>query len=179
MAEPYIGEIRMFSGPFAPRNWHFCDGTLLDIHQYTALFSLLQTTYGGDGGTKFALPDLRGRLPVGTGRGPGLTHERRLGEQGGHEEQTLEVKHLPPHTHGVKAIWAHAEDPMHDNFFAATPMIQYQSIYIYGERQNLTTLASGTVKERSWGDPEPVNNMQPSLAINYIICVDGIYPPRS
>ena len=100
MAEPFIAEIRLFAGNFAPRGWAFCDGQLLSISQNTALFSLVGTTYGGDGRTTFALPDLRGRVPVGVRQGSGLS-SRNLGERGGAETASLGVDHLPPHSHPV------------------------------------------------------------------------------
>jgi microcystin-dependent protein len=98
MSEPYVGEIRMFAGNFAPRGWAFCDGQLLAVAQNDALFSLLGTIYGGDGRTTFGLPDLRGRVPIHAGSGPGLS-PRRLGEKGGQEDVTLSLNELPQHDH--------------------------------------------------------------------------------
>ena len=98
MSEPYVGEIRMFAGNFAPRGWAFCDGQLLAVSQNDALFSLFGTIYGGDGRTTFGLPDLRGRIPLHQGHGPGLS-ERRLGSKGGGENETLTINQMPSHTH--------------------------------------------------------------------------------
>ena len=106
MSEPFIAEIRIFAGNFAPRNWAFCDGQLLPIAQNTALFSLIGTTYGGDGRTTTALPNLKGRVPMHPGRGPGLT-ERRLGQRGGTETITLAQSQMPNHTH---TLYASGED---------------------------------------------------------------------
>ena len=101
--EPFIGQIMMFGGNFAPRNWAFCDGQILAINSHTALFSILGTTYGGDGRTSFALPDLRGRAPIGEGQGPGLSNYH-LGFMGGVENVTLNVNQIPPHAHDVRAL---------------------------------------------------------------------------
>ena len=102
MSEPFVGEIRMFAGNFAPRGWAFCDGQLLAVSQNDALFSLLGTIYGGDGRTTFGLPDLRGRIPIHAGTGPGLS-PRRLGAKGGAENVTLTVNQMPSHNHGLRA----------------------------------------------------------------------------
>ena len=103
MAEPFVGEIRMFAGNFAPRGFAFCDGQLLAISQNDALFALLGTTYGGDGRTTFALPDLRGRVPVHAGSGPGLTR-RTLGQRAGSEQETLTLSQIPAHNHNMRAL---------------------------------------------------------------------------
>ena len=102
MSEPFVGEIRMFAGNFAPRGWAFCDGQLLAVSQNDALFSLLGTIYGGDGRTTFGLPDMRGRIPIHAGHGPGLS-ERRLGAKGGAEQVTLTVNQMPSHGHPARA----------------------------------------------------------------------------
>ena len=110
MADPLLGEIKIFAGNFAPRGWALCDGQLLSISQNSALFSLLGTIYGGDGRTSFGLPDLRGRLPIHQGQGAGLS-ARQLGQSGGEEQTTLTVGHLPSHNHGA---WTHAFDGLND-----------------------------------------------------------------
>jgi microcystin-dependent protein len=105
MSEPFVGEIRMFAGNFAPRGWSFCNGQLMAISQNSALFSLIGTIYGGDGRTTFALPDLRGRVPLHAGEAPGLSHYA-LGQRGGAEQVALSVEHLPNHNHALMATSA-------------------------------------------------------------------------
>jgi microcystin-dependent protein len=173
-AEPYVGEIMMFAGNFAPQGWAFCDGQLLSIAQNTALFSLLGTYYGGDGQTTFALPDLRGRLPMhtGSGPGPGLS-PRSLGESGGTESVTLSSTQMPAHSHPLQVDNANgttaspvgtllARDP------SGTPA--------YGVNATGTLSAQAIA---SAGGSQPHQNMPPFLAINYCISLYGIYPPRS
>src|SRR3954451_13550324 len=111
MSEPYIGEIRLFAGNFAPLNWSFCDGSLRAIAQYDALFNLIGTTYGGDGQETFALPDLRGRIPIHVGQGPGISQNYQLGEQAGVETVTITAQTTPIHTHTLVGSTANATDP--------------------------------------------------------------------
>jgi microcystin-dependent protein len=173
-SEPYIGEIMMFAGNFPPNGWAFCDGQLLSIFQNQALFSLLGTYYGGDGQTTFALPDLRGRLPMhtGSGPGPGLS-PRSLGESGGVETVTLAATQMPAHTHSLQIDNANgttsspvgallARDP------AGTPA--------YGVNANGALSAQAVA---SAGGSQAHQNMPPFLAINYCIALQGIYPPQS
>jgi microcystin-dependent protein len=171
--DAYLGEIRLFSGPFAPRNWAFCDGQLMAINAYTALFAILGTTYGGDGRTNFALPDLRGALPVGAGSGPGLT-TRDPGERGGANEVSLAVNALPPHTHAAAASGAvgSADAPIGNVW--ATPGGSR------GERMYGTDAPSamGAQALASTGGGFPHNNQQPYLAVSFIICIQGIFPAR-
>lgn len=171
MSEPFVGEIRMFAGNFAPRGWAFCDGQLLAVSQNDALFSLLGTIYGGDGRTTFALPDLRGRIPIHAGTGPGLS-PRRLGAKFGTEEETLTVNQIPSHDHSLRA----SSDP------ATLP-----------NPQN-TVLGTGNVIEMFSGDPPDEDmatqaitnvggsqshiNLMPFLCVNFIIALFGIYPSR-
>jgi microcystin-dependent protein len=172
MSEPFIAEIRIFAGDFAPRNWAFCDGQLLPIAQNTALFSLIGTTYGGDGRTTTALPDLQGRAPMHPGRGPGLT-DRRLGESGGSETATLTMQSLPNHIHGLSAsgLPGNASGAA-GNVFARTvganPYVPWNDL--------LTFMAPEMLSETGGGQPH--NNMQPFLAINFIIALQGLYPTR-
>jgi len=174
--EPYLGEIRMFAGNFAPRGWALCDGQFLSISSNSALFSLLGTTYGGDGRTTFALPDLRGRAPIHAGQGPGLSN-RRLGGKGGAETAVLSASQMPIHSHTVqiKADSTVATSDKPQNAFparnaAATPQ--------YGENPN-STLNSAAVSVGNAGSGQAHLNMQPYITINYIIALQGIYPSRN
>lgn len=165
MSNPYVGEIRMFAGNFAPAGWMFCEGQLLSIAQYDTLFNLIGTTYGGDGVTTFALPDLRGRVPIHQGSG------FVMGQNGGVENVTLTRNELPTHTHVLQATSTAAQVP---NIANAVP-------------------ATGTISELFWGDPpdslaasqaisttgggSPHSNLQPYLCVSFIISLFGIYPP--
>lgn len=170
--EPYIGEILMFSGNFAPRGWAFCNGQLISIQQNPALFSILGNTYGGDGRTTFALPDLRGRFPMQQGRGAGLS-SRLLGQAGGSETTKLSIMNLPNHTHTVYASSKRADtDKPGPSAMLATPN---HDIYNNGNRAgDKIDLGSSTPETQ-----QPVNNMPPYIAINFIIALRGYYPPRS
>lgn len=169
MATPFIAEIVMFGGNFAPRSWAFCQGQILSIAQNTALFSLLGTTYGGNGQTTFALPDLRGRVPIQPGQGPGLT-PRVLGEQGGQENVTLLTTQIPAHTHSLGATTAAAGDTI------PTGNILSEGSFYHAPPAN-TTLSPTAIGPT--GGSQPHNNMQPFLAINFIIATQGIFPSRN
>ena len=170
--EGFIGEIRMFAGNFAPRSWAFCEGQLLPISQNTALFSILGTIYGGDGRTTFALPDLRGRGPISQGTGPGLPtyHE---GQRGGTLTQTLTLAQMPAHTHAtaVQVNTGAAGESNPQNQFLG-------SANVYAESATAGA-ALGGVSERNVGNNQAFDNMQPYLAVNYIIALYGTYPSRS
>jgi microcystin-dependent protein len=172
MAEGFIGEIRMFAGNFAPRSWAFCNGQLQSIAENSALFSILGTTYGGDGRTTFGLPDLRGRAPISPGNGPGLP-SYRLGEQGGTPTSTLNVTNIPPHTHatsvGVNTGEAGESNPQNQFLGAAN---------VYAESATAGASLGGVAVGNSGGG-QSFNNMQPYTAINYIIALFGTYPSRS
>lgn len=172
MSEPFIAEIRIFAGNFEPRGWAFCNGQLLPVSQNTALFSLLGTTYGGDGHTTMQLPDLRGRAAMHPGRGPGLT-SKRLGQRGGVEEVILNEAQIPSHNHTFKSSNSEgtSTDPA-GNVFATMPDSTpvYTSSPTDGEL-HLTTL--GNV-----GDEQSHDNMQPYLVLNFIISLNGLYPSR-
>lgn len=170
MTEPFIGEIMLFGGNFPPLNWAFCDGQILSIQQHTALFALLGTTYGGNGTTNFALPDLRGRAPVHQGQGPGLS-ARTIGEQGGAEAVTLIGNQLPTHSHQARAApvdgdrdspagayWA----PWSDTPYAAEPV----------NRVPMHPAAVNPVV----GAGQPHENRSPFLALNFVIALAGIFP---
>ncbi len=174
--EAYIGEIRMFAGNFAPRGWALCDGQLLPIHQNQALFSIVGTMYGGDGRTTFALPDLRGRVVVHPGQGPGLTR-RQIGEKGGSETNTLTIAQIPAHSHTASATnpvfndEANTDDPTGKH-----PAVSGENMYSDKATGN-GALPEVTIGNTGGG--QAVNNMQPFLGINYIICLQGIFPSRN
>jgi len=172
MSEPFVGEIRMFAGNFAPRGWAFCDGQLLAVSQNDALFSLLGTIYGGDGRTTFGLPDMRGRLPIHAGHGPGLS-ERRLGAKGGAEKVTLTVNQLPSHGHGffVRNATAIEGNPQ-DNLLGELAGGQL----IYTEDTQDANLSSEAVTHV--GGSRSHTNLMPFLCIHFIIALVGIYPSR-
>lgn len=197
--EGTIGEIRGFGGNFAPRAWAFCDGQLLSIAQNTALFSILGTTYGGDGRTTFALPDLRGRAPISAGTGPGLT-TRKLGSRSGTETVTLNVLSMPSHTHfattttsgtssadlKISSEGGTSGSPIEGGslgveaassaFFYnsdAAPTVKLAS----GSISNIQTATSVTIGPT--GGSQYHNNMQPYLTIHWVICLQGVFPSRS
>ena len=177
MSEPFIAEIRIFAGNFAPRGWAFCDGQLLPIAQNTALFSLIGTTYGGDGRTTTALPNLQGRAPMHPGRGPGLT-SRRLGQRGGVEVVTLTEAQMPVHQHSVTASGRPAdENDAQGLFFGTTPGNNLYVPASSNQPPTPTSLADQALA--SAGGSQSHNNLQPFLAINFIIALVGLYPSRS
>jgi microcystin-dependent protein len=169
VSEPFIGEIRLFAGNFAPRGWAFCDGRRLPIAQNVALFSLLGTMYGGDGRVDFALPNLGGRFPIGAGAGPGLA-ERVQGEMGGQETVTLLQANLPPHNHTLPATTADATEnaPGPGRHPARTRE------ETFAEGAPVATAVTTTPA----GAGEPVANMPPALVVSFIIALQGIYPSR-
>ncbi len=169
MSEPFIAEIRIFAGNFAPRSWAFCDGQLLPISQNTALFSLIGTTYGGDGRTTFALPDLRSRAPIHKGNGGGSTYS--LGQKGGEETHTLAAGEMPSHTHVIQgsADTATQSDP--------TGNVLAQSTQLYRQSTNLVDMISGTMTNQGGGQAH--DNMQPYLAVNFCIALQGLFPSRN
>ena len=170
-AEPFVGEIRMFAGNYAPRDWAFCNGQILPIAEYVTLYSLLGTTYGGDGVNTFGLPDLRGRVPLHAGTGPGLT-PRYLGQRGGQERVTLTVSQIPAHTHQAQAS---SEAPDTTSPEDAVPAEKVRTnLYSSGQAD----VNMGTTAIANTGGNQAHDNMQPFLAIHYIICFNGIYPPR-
>ena len=173
MSEPFIAEIRIFAGNFAPRNWAFCDGQTLPIAQNTALFSLIGTTYGGDGRTTTALPNLQGRAPMHPGRGLGLT-ARRLGERGGTGTERITEAQMPNHTHTQRASdrRARGETPSSDSTFGDAG----ETTYAMGTSavDNMSQQAISDV-----GGSQAHNNIQPFLTMNFIIALQGLYPSRS
>ncbi len=172
MSEPFIAEIRIFAGNFAPRSWAFCNGQLLPVSQNTALFSLIGTTYGGDGRSTTALPNLKGRASMHPGRGPGLT-SRRLGQRGGVEMVSLTEAQMPNHTHTQMAVERRArnETPANNTALAEAGETTYKT--------STTTVNMASQALENTGGSQPHNNMQPFIAINYIIALQGLYPSRS
>lgn len=175
--DSYIAMIMMFAGNFAPRGWMFCHGQILSIAQNTALFSLLGTTYGGNGQTTFALPDLAGRVPVGTGQGPGLSYVS-LGDRGGVDTMALTQAHLPTHSHVV-----HARLPVSaSNARVSSPVTNVLAVSadeIYAPASAATDTMEVTAEVGPAGGGLPFSLMQPYLGMNFVICVEGIYPSRN
>jgi microcystin-dependent protein len=171
--ETFLGEIRMFAGNFAPTGWAFCQGQLLPIAQNQALFSLLGTTYGGDGRTSFALPDLRGRVPVGFGQGPGLSN-REIGEKFGSELVTLNINQMPSHNHTVNAVTSEGNQNLPTNSLPANTKTLDKE---YSDANANTTMKATMVNPT--GGSQPFGVSQPSLGVNFIIALQGIYPSRN
>lgn len=171
MSEPFIGEIRMFGGNFAPRSWAKCDGQLLSVSQNDALFSLLGTIYGGDGRTTFGLPDMRGRLPTQQGSGPGLT-TRNLGSKFGSETVALTTNQLPSHTHTLRATTDAADTNVPSGSTLATgPVSLYTSA-------STTPVAMASSSAGNTGSSIAHSNIMPFQVVTFIICLIGLYPSR-
>lgn len=172
MSEPFVGEIRMFAGNFAPRGWAFCDGQLLAVSQNDALFSLFGTTYGGDGRTTFGLPDLRGRVPLHAGSGPELS-PRRLGSKSGEERVTVTVNQLPSHNHGPLGCTNDLGNvrPAVGNVLALTTAED-----LYGPGASPANMSAAAVS--SVGGSREHTNLMPFLCIHFIVALIGIYPSR-
>lgn len=175
MSEPFIAEIRIFAGNFAPRGWAFCDGQLLPIANNTALFSLIGTTYGGDGRTTTALPDLRGRATMHPGRGPGLT-SRRLGQRTGSPLAGLTEAQMPAHSHAVLSAAAQADSKIPGPTKAVAKTRNIDRIYQTGTAADLVEFSVSAVG--SGGGSQAHDNVQPFLALNFIIALQGLYPSR-
>lgn len=173
MSEPFLGEIRMFAGTFAPRGWAFCDGQLLAVSSNDALFSLFGTIYGGDGRTTFGLPDLRGRVPIHQGSGPGLS-PRNIGAKAGAERVTVTVAQVPVHSHDhvVSGAAGTGASPGGE-FLAASPGVR-----VYRPAPPNTTLGAGAVGNDS-GGAQSHNNIQPFQVVNFIVALVGVYPSRT
>lgn len=170
---PYLGEIRMFAGTFAPVGWALCDGRTLPIAENDALFALIGTTYGGDGDTTFNLPDLRGRAPVHAGQGPGLSQSYQIGEQFGVEEVTLTTQQIPAHGHALQARAAGGtSDTPAGNVLASPPTA---SLYVRSTPDvTLSPAAVGPI-----GGSQPHDNRMPYLTINFIISLLGEFPSQA
>ena len=170
MSDPFVGEIRMFAGNFAPRGYAMCDGQLLAVSQNDALFSLFGTIYGGDGRTTFGLPDLRGSIPIHVGSGPGLS-PRQIGSKGGSETETLSVANLPSHEHSQQAT---SQDANTDDPSGALPAKAAGATYTSPDGNEVDMQASALTGE---GQPHP--NVQPFLCVLFIVALVGIYPSRN
>jgi microcystin-dependent protein len=173
MANPFLAEIRIFPFNFAPRGWAFCDGQLMPLSQNTALFSLLGTTYGGDGKSNFALPNMQGNAPMHPGQGPGLSlHD--LGETGGSDTVTLLESEMTQHSHGLTASNQEGTDqsPINEMFAGGVG-----GINLYAAPASIIQLPDVTVAPA--GGDQPHNNMMPYLTLNFCIALQGVYPPRT
>lgn len=170
MADPFVAEIRMFPFNFAPRGWATCDGQVLPISQNTALFSLLGTTYGGNGVSTFALPNLQGCVPLGTGQGPGMT-DRVLGEMSGSAAVTLLESEIPLHTHTVQGSAQSATSNEPAGMLPAATLAA-----AYGSSAPVVEMAPQAIAPTGGGLPH--NNMQPFLTLQFCIALQGVYPPR-
>ena len=172
MSQPYVGEIRMFGGNFAPAGWLFCDGSLQAISENDTLFQLIGTTYGGDGQSTFALPDLRSRVPVHQGTGPGLS-TRIIGELAGTETVTLNNQQIPQHTHAV----AVSSSTGSTGVPSSTVTLGVADIDMYIIESPSVNMNASTIGNA--GGSQPHNNIQPILAVNFIISLYGIFPSPS
>ena len=174
MSEPFLAEITMFAGNFAPRGWAYCDGQLLPINNYQALYSLLGTTYGGDGRTTFGLPDLRGRAGMHWGDGAGLS-SRSLGEKVGQENVTLSIAQIPSHNHNINCLSTEGNlGAPNGAHFAASTVASGDSPY------NATADATmNSLMVANTGGSQQHTNMQPFQCVHYIIALQGIFPSRS
>jgi microcystin-dependent protein len=176
MSEGFIGEIRMFAGNFAPRGWMECSGQVLPISQYQALYSILGPTYGGDGTTTFALPNLNNRVPMHFGQGPGRSH--RIGEMDGSSSVTLTIDQIPAHSHSARLKGANQSNK--DSPAGNVPgTLAGNKAYSLPSSGALGNMDLNSLVVDNAGASTPHDNMQPYLAMNFIICVAGVYPPRS
>jgi microcystin-dependent protein len=171
MADPFVAEIRIFPFNFAPRGWAWCDGQLLPLSQNTALFSLLGTTYGGDGKSNFALPDLQGRAPMHPGQGPGLS-QHDLGETGGSETVALLESEIPAHSHALRGSSIIGDTPSPAGHALARFPNAYQS-----SATGLVSMAAEALPPA--GGDAPHNNLMPYLTFNFCIALQGVFPPRT
>ncbi|WP_299015603.1 tail fiber protein [uncultured Polaribacter sp.] len=194
-SDPLLGEVKLFAGNFAPRGWALCQGQILPISSNEALFSILGTTYGGDGRTTFALPDLRGRVAVGVGNGPGLQTTNRIGDRGGVDRQVLNTLNLPQHNHvATTTITNSANVISTDNAVNTTPVtgdvpavanfgpgLSTTTVKSYGPATNTVTsqTSSASTQIGFTGNSQAFENRPPFLVINYIIALQGTFPSRN
>jgi microcystin-dependent protein len=172
MSQPYVGEIRMFGGNFAPAGWEFCNGQLLAISENDILFTILGTTYGGDGQSTFGLPDLQGRLPLHMGQGPGLSQNYQIGEKAGVEQVTITVQQTPSHSHPLVASNSPgtSKDPVGN-----TPAVSEGDVYTGGSSGN--PLNAQAIPPA--GGSQPHENRQPFLTVSFIISLFGLFPNQN
>ena len=177
MSDPYVGEIKLFGGNFAPAGWAMCQGQLLPISENDTLFNLIGTTYGGDGQETFGLPDLQGRLPMHAGQGPGISQSYQQGETGGVESVTLSTQQIPVHNHAVLITQTNQQVGPQDAYFATATSLQ-AGVNTYNNAlpadQPLVNTSLQPV-----GGSQPHENIQPTLGITYIISLFGIYPSQT
>jgi microcystin-dependent protein len=167
---PYVGEIRLFAGNFGPNGWMTCQGQQLPISEYDTLFTLIGTTYGGDGQETFNLPDLQGRVPVHMGQGPGIAQAYQLGDKAGVETVTLNTQQIPGHNHSFFASTAGGSDASPENALLASP----PSVTMFLSSTPTQTLAPASVL--SSGGSQPHDNLMPVVALQYIISLFGVFP---
>jgi len=173
MGQPYIGEIRMFAGSFAPAGWAFCDGATMPISENDALFTLIGTTYGGDGQETFQLPNLQGRLPLHAGQGPGLSQNYQLGETFGVESVTLTVQQIPTHSHPMLATSKLASEFAPGGQVFAQP----QAVDAYVQPPPVVALSPNAISPV--GGSQPHDNFQPYLCVSFIISLFGVFPTQT
>lgn len=173
MGEPYVGEIRIFAGSFAPAGWAMCQGQSMAISENDTLFNLIGTTYGGDGQETFNLPDLQGRVPMHQGQGPGITQNYVIGEQGGVESVTLTTQQIPIHTHGVLA----STNPATATTASGNVTASTNQLKIYTEGSPSKNFAPNTISPV--GGSQPHENMQPFLVLTFIISLFGVFPSQT
>ena len=174
MGEPFVGEIRIFAASFAPAGWALCQGQLLPISQNETLFNLIGTTYGGDGQSTFALPDLQGRLPVHAGQGPGISQSYQIGEKFGVEQVTLTTQQIPVHNHAFLAASEVGQQPQPQN--AVLAQTNPGNLYVAFSNP-LANLNSGSLSPV--GGSQPHENMMPYLCLNFIISLFGVFPTQN
>lgn len=176
MSEPFLAEVRIVGFNFAPRGWAFCDGQILPINQNQSLYSLLGTTYGGDGRTSFALPDLRGRTPIHVGRSNG-GGDHREGQKSGEETHTLAVNEMPQHRHVAQAFSEQADSGDPSNRLLSDPPLSVGQIYSARDADLNVQMNSQMVF--NVGGSQAHDNMQPYLAVNFCIALQGLFPSRN
>ncbi len=178
MSDPYLGEIRLFAGNFAPRHNALCNGQIMSIAQNSALFSLLGTYYGGDGQTTFALPNLQGRLPVGQGQGPGLSNYT-IGETIGAETVTLTTGQMPAHTHLLMPMGGNATQNLPGGQYPSALQAPFNGFYVQDSNKTGSPIAMSANALQTTGGSQAHENRMPTMAISIIIALQGIFPSRN